>query len=445
MKGLRRAGASAGLTLLLLAAGCLAPAALDEAHRSTDAARPSVVAVLDTGINPYHEAFAAEPGEDAAAFVREFGVAAEVVALARTGTFEERVAADREFWATVKLGVLYAFERTRIMSYVIHPYRDSPVLDPSGHGTGVAWAVLSGDPTAIVLSVQTDARYCANSGRVDCVIEPVIAENLRWAASQPWIDVVSTSLGLPGSVPIPKSAFRESEAIVEASRAIHASGKLQFAATANDPTVNVGDTFSGPPWVVAVAGSDDRQRGRDAFTAILSDVVSNTTHVVPLQNHTTAWDATGGTSFATPYVAGTVAGALAQVRAALGVGAWAGPDGLAHGASPDGREVHVTSRILRDAINATARYFTAAEWDPLADPPPAGGDVVDLLVYPIQREAPVLVPQQMGWGHVNATLATEIARAILDGDVGVPEEKRFVAPYMLAYQRAREAYWANEP
>src|SRR2546423_7202505 len=97
------------LSLILLGtivAGCVQPSASqDRASISLPGhARPTVVALLDTGINPYHTVFQSELKDPA----REVGANASTVSLSNGGNWAERTAQDKSYWSAIVPRQLYS-------------------------------------------------------------------------------------------------------------------------------------------------------------------------------------------------------------------------------------------------------------------------------------------------------------------------------------------------
>src|ERR1051325_351263 len=164
--------------------------------------RPTVVALLDSGINPYHEAFRASGV--GAPLLENLGISATRVNLSMMGSWQDRSAADDEFWQSVQSGELYAFSGTRVLAVTMgNGTQYGRILDNAAHGTQVAGVLAREDPNAIIVMVQVDGGFCPLSGQPGCIDDASIARGMQWAASQPWIDVISVSIGLPGNVASP--------------------------------------------------------------------------------------------------------------------------------------------------------------------------------------------------------------------------------------------------
>ena len=417
-----RVAAALAAILLSMAAGCVAPSQGAPSAEEAGAApvRPVVVAVLDTGINPYHEAFRADPGAGVERFADAFG--AEVLRLSGEGTYEERRDADEALWDGLEPGRLYAFAGTRVLAASLSvPEGDPLVLDVEGHGTGVAGMAAREAPGALVLMLQVDVEYCSTGDPAACELGHRTSNAMAWAAEQPWIDVVTTSLTYPANPPSASSADPDVAAYVAASRLAHDRGKVLVNAAGNSPTPSAASQFAGPPWVIAVGGAQPSQRSEALESSRAVDLVANYTDLAPAADSVDAYEWVAGTSFGTPLVAGTLANAIARVREARGD---AGP---------------VATKDLRDALNATAVHFAATDYDASGQP------TNDTVRNAYLRGVPVVVPfAQMGWGYAHGGMAEEIARRVLEGDLAPPPEKALAAEYQARWQAAREDYWARQ-
>lgn len=398
----------------MLAAGCLGGSADGGGSEGTDPAEasadPLVVALLDSGVDPYHAVFA--DGRD---WSGRLPPGATPVHLAAEGSYEERLRADGPTWASLEPGRLYWFVGTRLLAVSVVDGAEPPVLDAVEHGTATASVAARAAPDVLLLMVQVDARSCLLGGDPRCGIDPSVARGMEWAAAQPWIDVISTSIALPGNVHDPEALHPEARAYVEASRRAHEAGKLVLNAAGNTATPTLADYLSGPPWVVAVGGAEPHPHGRALTSSHGTDVVSDYTWQVADAGTLDGWSWAGGTSFAAPSVAGTLA-------AALGL--------LGEPATPD------LAPRLRQAMNLSARPFDAAGWDPTR---PTANDTMRAL---FSQSVPVVAHgPQAGWGYVGPDAAAEIARRVAQGDAGMTEQQEEVARQQAAWQSLRERAW----
>lgn len=396
--------------------------------------RPTIVAMLDTGLNPYHEAFqASTDGVRVDDYLSLVGNP-ELRTLSREGAFEQRRAADAAFWDNVEIGKLIAFSGTRLFGIALGSQPGiAPLLDESNHGTGTSSLVAREDPEALIVVVRLDGTTCNLEYATErCPIFPDLAVGMAWAADQDWIDIISVSAGL--NIPTHSELHPEVAAYLEASRTAHERGKIVVNAAGNDPLPHTFDYNGGPPWIVSVGGLEAESRG-DVYpqSSRIPDVVANYTELVARQDSLNEYLWRGGTSFSTPIVAGTLSRALREVREQLGDdGAPKGKNVLAQGKTEAGRDVEVRSADVWNALNATAVEFAATDWRPQPSS----------VVENLSANVPVVVaPIQTGWGYVHAGLASEIAERVLAQDFGVPSSKALTAQYQAEQQRLRQAYW----
>lgn len=397
---------SAALVALVLLAGCLdagdvAPSSAG-AHEEGPALSSVVVAVIDTGINPYHVDFRGGPGFEA---VEGFPADALPMGLSfEAATYDEAVERDGASWSAVGPGTLVRFPGTRLAGISLAKDPKSPqllapevppsryhLLDDDGHGTFVASAVLAASPHALVVMVQVDD-------------DPRIADAMRWIAQQPWIDLVSVS----SATWVEEYAQGEARMGLPAAYAeAHGAGKLIFNGAGNEPVPHMSGEHSGPSFVVAVGGAQSESRGETRLAARFPDVVSDFVQTRALAHSLDEREEVLGTSLSCPYAAGAAAEALWLARSA--------------GASP-------TAAELRDAMQRAAAVWTAPEWAP-------GSDPRELIL-----SSPVLLPAaQVGWGYFGPEQAPAAA-AILLGEPAPARSPADVA-FMQAREAARRALW----
>ncbi|MFA5862922.1 MAG: hypothetical protein WDA16_14615, partial [Candidatus Thermoplasmatota archaeon] len=118
---------------------------------------PVVVAVVDSGTNPYHEMFRA-------AGIRWQDLGIENLSIQRIAlneSLDQDVAQDHRFWQSLARHELVAFEGTRIMAISFSKDTQHPlVLDQIGHGTATSSLVARTAPSVVVLMVQVDGNFC---------------------------------------------------------------------------------------------------------------------------------------------------------------------------------------------------------------------------------------------------------------------------------------------
>jgi hypothetical protein len=189
----------ARLALTLAVLTFLATAGLAVAAPAQPTYRPAViVAVADTGVNPYHEIYRRPQNtEHPCTWVRGFtdcSIPALRLSLGKHKDYAAAVEADREVWEAVEPHQWYWIPGTNIIGAVCENPRgggaDSVVaaagtciLDDHGHGTGTTSSVLTEAPDALLLVHE------GNAGAYDLATAPVAP------------DVQSHSWGPPAPLP----------------------------------------------------------------------------------------------------------------------------------------------------------------------------------------------------------------------------------------------------
>ncbi len=362
----------------------------------------SVVAPIDTGINPYHNHF--RSNETLPQWLIE-GLGTSIICnLTMEGTYQERVDADQEScWSQITASDIVYFKGTRIFG--TSPDMDSgvPILDDpeDGHGTAVTGSVLDADPDAIIFFVE---GFSDNA---------VLA-----AANQPLVDILTTSFGAPLSLPVPGINDATRVAVVE-------NHKIHTGAADNSPSPAVQDATAGPPWSIGVSGyaeGDDDQK--ETMSGSYPDMASDWTQFLPNHQDVDEYHWTSGTSFATPRTAGFLAHVLTSLREEFGDSG----SGARDSALVNGSEL-VFNHQIRDALNRSGWYPDYGSWDPTSGTTPV---------------SPILPCTQLGWGVLNWSNVDGII-AHLNGTSLIPDRPADVRLCMQANQEAREAYWGIYP
>lgn len=425
----------------LITSGCFSetvePSDLGPKPAVPQGVRPTIVAVIDNGLNPYHNLFwRPESTITAEAWLPSLSNAT-FFSLTRGASYETSLANDSERWGEIGPGQLIAFNEGPI-SLVHLSSEPLPPMENVGHGTATTYEVLRASPHTLVVTIRVDAFLCTDAQR-GCLLDPSVAAAMEWAADQPWIDIVTLSMGIHGHAPDRPEIHPEMERFLQASRKAAQQGKIVLNSAGNWILPATVDYFGGPPWLVSVGGVISQNQGDALQSSKGADVVSDYVVWSPDEMTTDGMDWGFGTSMATPRVAGIMAEAIYRLRQNLShEGGIDAGGALARGVGSDGREVQVTSQALRDALNATGRYFSAADWKPAL--------TVTNESHPryVTPNAPVVAPfVQMGWGYVDANSTEEIVARVLADDLGVPAEKAAAAQYQATIQAAREAYWSQ--
>ena len=371
---------------------------------------PVVVAVVDSGTNPYHEMFRA-------AGIRWQDLGIENLSIQRIAlneSLDQDVAQDHRFWQSLARHELVAFEGTRIMAISFSKDTQHPlVLDQIGHGTATSSLVARTAPSVVVLMVQVDGNFCAPD--TSCLVSPTMAEAMQWVAEQPWISVVSASLSIPTNTPDSAALHPEVAAYIAATKLAAQSGKLIVNAAGNLVVPPLTDYYNGPPWVIDVGGFESSPGGERLDASKGVDVVANFTEYGASPDSTNELAYHAGTSMATPIVSGVLGEAWAQ---------------LARTGTLPTNEAHA----LREALNASARPMSPTDWRPLSGP------TNNTMTNVLSPTVPVLLgAAQEGWGYVTAETTARIVTCVQGGACGSPSP--IDAAYQMQWQGARERYW----
>jgi hypothetical protein len=288
-----------------------------------------VVAVADTGINPYHDDFGAARFPDKGILTQTNNFTNDPASYipgypARTPSLPVTLgqgylpAADAHLWdvgGQITTGQLYWIPGTKIIGAMDSGLGDgatgaidtpAAILDTNGHGTksaSVAVGNIYGScPTCLLVDIK------GLGGET-------------WAYGQPWIDIVSNSYGAlanEGFAGLASPTFPQASA-ERGQLALYAGGNGNEDAFITPEQTYTSDTL-GPDWVVRVGAVD-----RDTRQPFLGTGKPVTVSSFGLGNIPAAdWQSSSGegqhngTSAATPITAGVFATTLAGVRRALG-------------------------------------------------------------------------------------------------------------------------------
>lgn len=391
----------------------------------------TVVADLDSAINPYHSAFYAGglyyPDSAPQAVTQEvldaLNVAPEnVVQLTRTGNFEADFAADQAFWDSVQPQTPYHFLGTNIVATSFAPADTPgghlvPHPDKSAHGVGTASSVLAANPETVLYFVEQDSNLGS-------------AESHAHAFLHPAVDIVTTSYG----VSIPNTGFPlpEAWAFEHTYEGVVEQGKLHFSSGGNGPGLTPLRAGAGPWWSIGVGGFEEgSSNGQTTLSGRFPDFVSDFTQEIPYCHACEAGtDSVGGTSFSTPRAAGVASRVLLEARrAASHVGSIADVGGVPTMVAGDRP---VTNWQLRRALEQAAHVPGTGEYDPVAG-------VLDLGAIPVNDAAPWA---QVGWGELSADPSKGVVAGALTvlGGGDVAKATGF-CEFQTGVITVRKAYW----
>lgn len=375
---------------VLIFGGCLSPGSstpvpTEGTRTSADAV---VVAVVDSRITPYHLDWRAsmmpqhrddDPANDIPLeaspdqWLHGFPLPSSFASYSMMNiTLPDDPAADvdplidrdRDQWKSLRTSTVdeihyYVIPGTKIVGFLDfdakRPADQLPVRDAAGHGSrasSVAVGNIYGAcPECLLVFVNSDYTDAP----------------LAWALAQPWIDVVTTSLVL-GNPPGGPYEGANLGIQYEASE----RGQTLFVAAGNGvdgmygaPTWTHENAMAGPDWVVTVGAVEPETNSSYSGAGKPVDVAMIGLEY-PSQGpgNISSAGTMGGTSVATPVIAGIYARALQDVRLLLAGESRIQEDGVIAVGSPtlclegevscmleDGR---LTSRELRDALFGAA-------------------------------------------------------------------------------------------
>ena len=377
----------------------------------------SVVAPIDTGINVYHDHFRTQ--EIYPDWLLD-GLGVTMTCFPTfEGTWQDRYEADRsDCWDLISPSDIVYFSGTKIIGTSPDGGTEIHILDdPSdGHGTAVTGAVLNANPDAVIFFVEGFSS------------QAVLA-----AGNQPLVDVVTTSFGAIGSLPVPGIETATYQTVV-------VNNKIHTGAADNTPSPAVQDATAGPPWSIGIAGyAEEGDDQKETMSGSYPDIAADWTQVLPNHDDVDGYHETSGTSFATPRTAGILSFVLDRLRTEAGDMGSGAADERRNGSlvtgvwaetsAAGGEDVSISNSDLRDALNRSAWYPSFSTWDPSAG------------TLPISPVAPCT---QVGWGVVNLSNIVPIIEH-LNGSQPMPDRPSDVVACMQVNQEAREAYWGVYP
>lgn len=480
------------LTLAPLAATAVAPATASASPTAPQAL--SVVAHIDTGINPYHRAFR-DSGPLAFAhpstYLAGYPADAQAVWLSLDeADYATAVAKDAATLAGLARNRLYWFPGTRIVGAISFsaggtdcsfskipplgviaitppgtpPCTERVILDDNGHGTMTA-SRMAGE----------GASLCPTCRIVS--IEGLGAGSVKWAAERGWIDVQTNSwISLVPNVPVPPGTLPSfvagggaSLSSTGAAFELASSRMLTFAASGNGagyitgfaPTPTYG-MATAPAGVLLVGGHDNGYATpwSGAPPHVVADAYAGLRATRDSLDEIGPGTVSCCTSAASPYAAGGAAALVLEARRILGdagVGLRGdaiavGPLSTERGPLSDGKltlaEAHALVRHAATARPAEGPHDGWAHWtaEP-ASPGPSAGEIATFgpganpfcqgcVSAPVPWSAvPAHVPAyaHLGYGAIDDASAA-LAGAVLRGEA--PEPARHVEDTLYAQDQA---------
>ena len=363
----------------------------------------SVVAPIDTGINVYHDHF--RTNETYPEWLLDGLGVTMTCELTFIGTWQERYEADKEMcWDRINSTDIVYFPGTKIIGTTPDDNTDIPILDdPSdGHGTAVTGAVIDANPDAIIFFVEgfSDAAVLA-------------------AANQPLVDIISTSFGPIGSIPVPGIEDATEVAVV-------VEKKIHTGAADNSPSPAVQDSTAGPPWSIGISGyAEEGDDQKETMSGSYPDIAADWTQILPNHDDIDGYHETSGTSFATPRTAGLLSKVIQHLRTESGDFSSGADPEIRNGFLVNSDSMNISQAQIRDALNLSAWYPSFSTWDPLSGTTPV---------------SPIAPCTQIGWGVVNESNVQPIINH-LNGNTIQPDRPADVTLCMETNQEIRESYW----
>ena len=363
----------------------------------------SVVAPIDTGINVYHDHF--RTNETYPEWLLDGLGVTMTCELTFIGTWQERYEADKEMcWDRINSTDIVYFPGTKIIGTTPDDNTDIPILDdPSdGHGTAVTGAVIDANPDAIIFFVEgfSDAAVLA-------------------AANQPLVDIISTSFGPIGSIPVTGIEDATEVAVV-------VEKKIHTGAADNSPSPAVQDSTAGPPWSIGISGyAEEGDDQKETMSGSYPDIAADWTQILPNHDDIDGYHETSGTSFATPRTAGLLSKVIQHLRTESGDFSSGADPEIRNGFLVNSDSMNISQAQIRDALNLSAWYPSFSTWDPLSGTTPV---------------SPIAPCTQIGWGVVNESNVQPIINH-LNGNTIQPDRPADVTLCMETNQEIRESYW----
>ncbi len=277
-----------------------------------------VVAGIDTGINPYNEAFRDDSWEaylHPSEYIEGFPTGARALNLTFDAeSYEDAVLADCDVWESVEPETLYWFPGTRIIGGITSNQGEvecsenglpHKILDRGGHGTMIASRAVGATQ-----GICNECKFVSVQG--------FSTANMLWAAEQGWIDVQTNSWGTLPDDYVGRSADRSqarTAAMTIPTFVSAGNGIGGFFGGIGHPIWYDGNT--GPEGIIAVGAHDGGQP--TLWGATMPHVIADGMMSPAAHHDGFGGDehSGGGTSGAAPFAAGTMARGLLEARLAV--------------------------------------------------------------------------------------------------------------------------------
>jgi len=433
-----------GVAALVAALSAPAATSAQEVPEEPEPFPHVVVATLDTGTNPLHPAFQREQPYHPSTFIPDYPASAQAVEISREETFADTLDASKPALLELKEKQFpYWFPGTNLIGTWAHQEDAIPIFDTraqSGathsHGASASSQIAGTDlglaPEAFLVIMDRTLNN-PSGGATNADVYRTNGDAVRWAADQPWIDIIHTNI--QNIVPLAGNQVPVEPGYHEAVEYALSKGKLVISAGGNwfvEPTET--SPHAGPPGVLTAGANDN---------CGYTDYSNPDPHVVmdgygTVAAHPNGFDTTtfSGTSSASPRITGYAAQLLLEIRRHFGI--TTGMEDGALVALPEGAEVP-TAGPLSD------RRLTAAELHEVirktADPNPHASvwDGGQSICIPQPVDLPFSFYPKMGYGEVSEHTSQDALDVAL-GESAMPARPVEDA-YYTGSETARHAFW----
>ncbi|MFH1102121.1 MAG: S8/S53 family peptidase, partial [Methanobacteriota archaeon] len=268
-------------------------------HKNITGKPHVVIAVIDSGINVYHEVFR-RPNLTIhpSVYIEEFSSTTEAINLTFHGNYSSNFEADKQIWeGYLNTQTLYWFPQTNIIGISFGQLlpeflniEQYPIIDEFFHGTGVASVIAKENPNATIVMVEAGSKN--------------LEEAFLWAVNQSWIDIITTEYGMRYRPLSFLSSIIQWAKLPSITKRGYEQGKIIIVPTGNRPWINsMLSPLSGPPWVITVGGAEPYCHGASLTATKGADYVSSFTQNIAFYENTTMFYPASGTSLSVPMVA----------------------------------------------------------------------------------------------------------------------------------------------
>ena len=289
----------------------------------------TVVAHIDTGVNPYSAAFRDKSPlayQHPSTYIPGYPKDAQAIKLSLDLPYDKAVEKDAATWKALVRGRLYWIPGTKIIGAISMgsggtycPVVKVPtvvglndgscsehvILDDHGHGS-----MTGSRATGLEHSLAPDARLVS--------IEGLGASSVRWAAEQGWIDVQTNSWLSLAPAPLPSEVTNAFAEATKSTFTLAASGNGTAYVTGFAPTPTY-ILSTAPPGVVLVGGHDNGKMTlwAGAPPHVVADAYAGFTAIGRSSEKMRPDPMACCTSAASPYAAGGAAALIQEARRIL--------------------------------------------------------------------------------------------------------------------------------